>query len=124
MIGFLHLPETRKKVPLVILVHGWSGNSLGTWNTFFVRAAREICKNGYGVLRFDFRGSGNSEGAFKDQTISSMLDDLKIVIEEMSKDPQLDTTKTILIGHSQGMYVSLFQAARDERIQGIISWEG
>jgi alpha/beta superfamily hydrolase len=57
VIGILHLPK-KKKSPLIILSHGWSGNKLGAWNAFFVKAVREFSKNGFAVLRFDFRGSG------------------------------------------------------------------
>jgi alpha/beta superfamily hydrolase len=65
IVGILHLPKEKRKIPLVILVHGWSANKLGTWNAFFVKAARGFSKNGFAVLRFDFRGSGDSEGRFK-----------------------------------------------------------
>jgi dipeptidyl aminopeptidase/acylaminoacyl peptidase len=125
IVGILHLPRERRKVPLVILVHGWSANKLGTWNAFFVRAAREFSKNGFAVLRFDFRGSGDSEGRFEDQTITSMLKDLDAVITQASeKYPEIDNNKVCLIGHSQGAYISFLQATKDKRIKCLVSWMG
>ena len=56
IVGMLHFPEKKGKIPLIVLVHGWSTNKLGTWNAFFVKAAREFSKK-YAVLRFDFRGT-------------------------------------------------------------------
>jgi dipeptidyl aminopeptidase/acylaminoacyl peptidase len=125
IVGVLHLPKKKGGIPLVVLVHGWSANKLGTWNAFFVRAAREFSKNGFAVLRFDFRGSGDSEGKFEDQTITSMLKDLDAVITQVSeKFPQIDNKRVCLIGHSQGAYVSFLHAIKDERIKCLVSWMG
>lgn len=123
IVGILHLPKT-KRVPLVIMVHGWSGNLLGTWNAFFVRAAREFSKNNFAVLRFDFRGSGNSEGDFANQTTTSMLEDLDNAITQISKYPGIDKEKICLIGHSQGGYLSVLKAIKDKRIKCLILWAG
>lgn len=123
IIGILHLPRI-KKAPLVIIAHGWGGNRLGTWNAFFVKAAREFQKNNFSVLRFDFRGSGDSEGKFEDQTITSMLKDLENIITQISEFPEIDKEKICLIGHSQGGYISLLQAIKDKRIKCLILWVG
>lgn len=123
LVGIFHTPKVSKS-PLVILVHGWSCNRVGTWNAFFVRAAREFCKAGYAVLRFDFRGSGDSEGKFKDQTITSMLEDLRAVIDQTVKFQDIDAHKICLIGHSQGAYVSFLQALKDKKIKSLVSWMG
>jgi dipeptidyl aminopeptidase/acylaminoacyl peptidase len=124
IVGMLHLPKKKGKITLIVLVHGWSANKLGTWNAFFVKAAREFSKK-YAVLRFDFRGSGDSEGKFEDQTITSMLKDLDAVITQISeKFSEVDNTKVCLIGHSQGAYVSFLHATRDKRIKCLVSWMG
>ncbi len=123
IIGILHLPK-KEKSPLIILIHGWGRNKLGTDSNFFVKVAREFCKNNFAVLRFDFRGSGDSEGDFKDQTITSMLQDLDTVITQISKNPYIDKEKICLIGHSQGGYVSLLQSSKDKRVKCVILWAG
>ena len=124
IFGFLHIPAQRGKVPLVVLVHGWSRNLLGTPNAFFVRAARAFAKRGFASLRFDFRGSGNSEGTFEDQTHSSMLLDLKNVVNQISRHEAIDARRIALIGHSQGGYLSILHASRDKRIRAIVLWMG
>lgn len=124
IVGILHLPEFKRKVPLVVLVHGWSGNSLGVWNAFFVKAARTFAKSGFAVLRFDFRGSGNSEGEFENQTISSMLSDLKNVLAQIVKHEAINSNKIALVGHSQGGYISILHAAKDKRIKSVVLWMG
>ncbi|MFH1462474.1 MAG: alpha/beta fold hydrolase [bacterium] len=123
IVGILHFPKI-KKAPLVIMAHGWSGNRLGTWNVFFVRAAREFSKKNFAVLRFDFRGSGDSEGKFENQTTTSMLKDLDNVISQISKFPEIDKNKICLIGHSQGGYISTLQTIKDKRVKCLILWAG
>lgn len=124
IVGILHTPRNKLKAPLVILVHGWSGNSLGVWNTLFVKAARVFAQNGFAVLRFDFRGSGNSEGKFENQTISSMLLDLKNVVDQIAKHEAIDVDKIALVGHSQGGYISVLHASKDTRVKTLFLWMG
>ena len=124
IIGTLHLPKTNRKTPLIILVHGWGGNSLGAWNTVFVKAARTFTKSGFAVLRFDFRGSGNSQGEFENQTISSMLLDLKNIIDQIAKHEAINSNKIALIGHSQGGYISILHTPKDKRVKAVVLWMG
>lgn len=124
VFGVLHIPARRSKAPLVILVHGWSGNLLGTWNAFFVRTARAFARRGFAVFRFDFRGSGNSNGVFEQQNHSSMLLDLKNVVSQVSTHEGIDARRIALIGHSQGGYLSILHASRDRRIRALILWMG
>ena len=62
LVGILHLPEKEGKFPAVIICHGFKGNKT---QRKFVGLGRELAKNGIVVLRFDFYGSGDSEGNFE-----------------------------------------------------------
>ena len=121
IVGMLHLPS-RKNAPLIIMCHGWTGNKQGVYNAFFVKAARNFSKNGFATLRFDFRGSGDSEGRWKDQTTTTMLEDLDNVIDQISKYPEINKEKIGLIGHSQGGRVVLLHTAKDKRIESLVTW--
>ena len=81
IVGMFHVPD-KTPAPLVILCHGGGANKLGSWTGFFVKAARAFCREGFAVLRFDFIGCGDSDGEYENQTTTSMLSDLKIVIDE------------------------------------------
>lgn len=64
-----------------------------------VELTRALTREGYGVLRFDFTGLGESAGEFADTTFSSTADDIVAACEFLARDydaPQL------LIGHSLG----------------------
>ncbi len=127
IIGILHLPK-RKKAPLIIICHGWAGNHLGTRDAFFVKAAREFSRNNFAVLRFDFRGSGDSEGDFEKQTITSMRKDLNNIINQINKindlNNRIDIEKICLIGYSRGAFISLLEAVRNKKVRCLVSWMG
>lgn len=117
VVGVLH--EGGENTPLAIICHRHTGNKVNNYD-FFPKAARKLASKGFSVFRFDFRGSGDSEGLFEDQTHTSMLKDLDKAINHFE-----DRYSSInLIGHSQGFYVSLLKASDDDRINSIISWNG
>ena len=47
--------------------------------------ARVLCAEGFCVLRFDYRGYGDSDGVFEDFTIDDCLDDIAIAIAELER---------------------------------------
>lgn len=100
------------------MCHGWGSNKLGTWQGLFVKAAREFCKNGFAVFRFDFRGCGDSEGEFEEQTVNTMLEDLDCVLDNLGKD----YARIGLIGHSMGGKIAILKAAEDKRIKCLALW--
>ena len=112
IVGIIHL--AKKDSPTIIMCHGWGSNKLGTWQGLFVKAAREFCKNGFSVLRFDFRGSGDSEGKFEEQTNDTLLEDLDCVINKVNSEIGL-------IGHSLGGKVSILKAL-DKRVKCLATW--
>lgn len=76
-----------------------------------IKAAVNICRalaaEGIGVLRFDFTGLGDSEGAFSDTNFTSNIADLIAAARFLEREyaaPQ------ILIGHSLGGTAMLFAA--------------
>lgn len=72
-------------------------------------------KSGQGFLRFDYSGHGESEGKFRDGTISQWLEDANAAITQLTDGPQ------ILVGSSMGGWITLLLALRHpERIAGLI----
>lgn len=73
-----------------------------------VNISKALARAGFGVLRFDFTGLGESEGEFSDTNLSSNIDDVLAAaryLESNYKAPQ------ILIGHSFGG-IAMLKAAR------------
>lgn len=121
IIGVLHLPN-RKKVPVIIMLHGWGMGKNGNPQFTFVRAARQFCKSGLAVLRFDFRGVGDSEGEFDDYTQTSMLEDLDVAIEYLQANDNVDSKKIGVLGWSMGGSTAIIGASRNRKIKCVVSW--
>ena len=96
--GMMNRPK-QKKYPLVILLHGFTASRLGPCFAF-VRLARELEKQGIGSMRFDFLGSGESDGDFKEMTYMSECKQAIYILEEVKKLE--DVTEIYLLGHSMG----------------------
>ncbi|MBD3293779.1 MAG: alpha/beta hydrolase, partial [Armatimonadia bacterium] len=62
----IHIPDTTP-APGVVMCHGFTGQRMEA-HFLFVKAGRAMCEAGLNVLRFDFRGSGESDGRFRDMT--------------------------------------------------------
>jgi pimeloyl-ACP methyl ester carboxylesterase len=73
IVGMLHSSGREK---IVILCHGFTGNKCEN-RRLFVEAAREIARQGYDALRFDFYGSGDSAGEFCDTLVSHNIQNVK-----------------------------------------------
>ena len=71
--------------------------------------ARAMTTAGIGVLRFDFTGLGQSEGAFEDTTFSSNVSDLLAAVAWMEANHR---APEILFGHSLGGTAVLQAAPR------------
>jgi len=80
MRGMLHKPDIEGKIPLVILFHGFTGNRIDS-NFIFVSFSRFLAKHGIATLRFDFIGSGESDGEFSDMTFLRELEQANLVLD-------------------------------------------
>ncbi len=78
IVGFLHKPNKENSMA-IIMCPGFTGVK-GEIYCKFYKVAKELCKNGFAVSRFDFRGSGESEGKFENVSIKSQVSDLKAAI--------------------------------------------
>lgn len=61
----------------IFFCHGFGSDKEGSYEMRCERAVEE----GWNAVRFDFRGNGESDGDFIDQTLSSKIKDLEVVIE-------------------------------------------
>jgi pimeloyl-ACP methyl ester carboxylesterase len=93
----------------LLFCHGFRSDKTGSYETRCERAVAE----GYDAVRFDFRGSGESEGAFVESTLTGRIDDLLAVIE------RFDPPSYALFGSSFGAKVAFHAAVEAERANGI-----
>jgi uncharacterized protein len=92
MAGVLHLPAGRGRAPAVLMLHGFTGHKVET-HRLFVRTARQLAASGLIVLRFDFRGSGDSEGEFEEMTIRGEVEDALNALAFLREQRRVDTAR-------------------------------
>lgn len=82
LCGVWHYPEI-KTDKVIILAHGITvdKDELG----IFIQLANTLCDNGFVVFRFDFRGSGESDGKSIDITINKEIEDLTAAVNFVCK---------------------------------------
>lgn len=115
--GILHLPD-KKNPPCVIASHGL----LSSKNSEkYIALGDRISREGMALLRFDFRGLGESEGGEEDNTISKKMMDLTSAIEFVRSF--LGSGIPIgLLGSSLGGFLSLMKASMDKGIRAVVVW--
>lgn len=119
--GMMHLPEGKGKFPAVALCHGFTGNRIET-HRLFVKMARLLAASGIAALRFDFRGSGESEGDFEQVTVSGEITDALAALDFLRKQPEIDPNRIGLIGLSLGGCVATCAASRDGKVKALVLW--
>jgi len=116
--GQLHLPESRAPYPTVGVCHGIPAHrpDPGDDKDGYSLLAERICREGFAVLIFNFRGTGNSGGNLD---MLGWTRDLKAVIDYLYALPEVDRSCLSLLGFSGGAAVSVYVAARDSRVLGV-----
>lgn len=105
LAGTLTLPNKEGEYPVVILISG-SGpqdrNSTILGHKPFLLLAHELTKSGVGVLRYDERGVGQSEGKFQEAELDDFVTDVKSAFDFLKKRKDVDHENIGLLGHSLG----------------------
>lgn len=78
--------------------------------------SKALASEGFGVLRFDFMGLGDSDGDFSDTNFSSNVTDLVHAAEFLKKEYK---APSLLVGHSLGGAAAIFAAAEISSIQAL-----
>ena len=101
--GMAHRPDVDGEsiCPVVILFHGFTGSKT-EGKSLFVRFARELLKNGIGTIRFDFSGSGESDGLFSNMTFSQEVNEAKAIFKMVQTLDWVNSEKIMLTGFSMG----------------------
>ena len=82
------------------------------------RLSRLLAEQGYGVLRFDFTGLGESEGDFASSNFSTTQDDLHSAINFLGKNYQMPS---YLMGHSLGGTTALSIAQNYAEVKAVVT---
>lgn len=111
LVAVHHEPASPTKGAWVAFCHGFVSDKSGSYEGRCRRAVEE----GYHAVRFDFRGCGESDGAFVDQTLSSKVADLDAVLR------YFDAPAYVLFGSSFGAKTAFHAAVETgQRIEAVV----
>jgi len=121
--GMLHVPENIKdKVPIVIIFHGLFGNKMGP-HFIFVKLSRLLERAGIASIRFDFAGSGESDGKFIDMTMGTELKDASNILNYVRTLEFVDNDKIGIVGLSMGGAIaSMLAGNRKSDVKTMCLW--
>lgn len=104
--------RTTGRGPTIVFLPGYASDMQGSK----ALAIEEWAKaNGRAMLRLDYVGCGESDGAFEEQTLASWRDDVLLAIDSLTEGPLL------LVGSSMGGWLMLLAAReRAHRIAGLV----
>jgi dipeptidyl aminopeptidase/acylaminoacyl peptidase len=108
----LDYPEDREKFKFIVGCHGlFSTKESDKWRML----GKNLTAAGYGFLRIDFRGCGESEGDLQETTISGRMRDLAAAIEYVKNHPCYNPPIG-LVGSSLGGMMVLVEASNNSEI--------
>lgn len=127
LAGTLTIPEDGKFEKVVVLITG-SGpqnrdEELLGHKPFLVLSDR-MTRNGIAVLRYDDRGIGESEGAFRGATSKDFADDVTAAVSFLKNRKDMEGKKIGLMGHSEGGMIAPMVASENESVDFIILLAG
>lgn len=107
--AIIQTPELQegKKVPMVMILHGFMGNKEGGIEQAL---AAGLERNGIASIRFDFNAHGESEGEFQNMTVPNEIEDAEKVYAYVRNLPYV--SRIALSGHSQGGVVASMTAGK------------
>lgn len=78
--------------------------------------SRQLTQSGFGVLRFDFTGLGQSDGDFAETGFTSNIQDLEAAANYLAENYR---APTFILGHSLGGTAAIHAAGRIESIKAV-----
>ena len=98
--------------PTILFLPGYASDMEGTKAVALDVFAAE---RGLPMLRFDYSGTGSSEGVFEDGTLERWTDEATLALDRLTESP------VILVGSSMGGWIALHLALRrPERVAALV----
>ncbi|MDH5420025.1 MAG: alpha/beta fold hydrolase [Candidatus Bathyarchaeota archaeon] len=115
LAGVFHSPREEAST-CVITCHGLYSSKD---SEKYVGVAHRFCREGLAVLRFDFRGCGESGGRFEETSLAGRMEDLEDALDFVQEQGY----ETVgVMGSSLGGTVAVLTTAKDKRVKALVTW--
>lgn len=112
-------PDETRKYPAVVLIMGTGttdrdGNEKRFKTDLYKKFADMFTGFGFVCVRYDKRGTFETEGDYNTAGLCDLIDDAISVIRYTKTLPYVDETKIIVCGHSEGAMIATLLSAKEE----------
>ncbi len=127
-VGTLCLPDGTEKFPVVLLLHGFTGNRHESHSKSaplgkFALLSSRLAEEGIASFRIDMRGSGESDGLFERMTAFTELEDAIAACNYLKQCRLVDGDRISVLGLSfGGLIASSLCAIEDLKIRSLVLW--
>jgi pimeloyl-ACP methyl ester carboxylesterase len=90
----------------------------------FAQIAGALADGGYYVLRYDKRGVGKSGGRAEGVSIDDYVEDAHAALRFLKERKDVDPKRLVLFGHSEGAWVALAVASKDDDVAALVMAAG
>ena len=122
LAGVLVEPDGNGPFPAIVLVHGAGPGTRD--EPAFVVHANAFLKEGFAVLAYDKRGSGQSTGNLEMSDYEDLASDVASAVNFLRTRNEIARSKIGLVGRSEGAWVSTIAAVHDPSIAFVIMSSG
>lgn len=112
-------PDDSRKYPAIVLIMGTGktdrdGNEKGFKTDLYKNFAEMFAEYGFVSVRYDKRGTYQTEGNYNTAGLSDLMDDAISVIRYTKLLPYVDETRVIVCGHSEGAMIATLLSSKED----------
>lgn len=115
--GDLYLPDEPGTYPGIVAASGYQGLK----DIQPARFARALVDDGYGVLTFDYRGFGFSDGQRGRVFPQDQVEDVRSAVAYISTQPEIDPNEIASLGWALGGGIVISEASEDPWVSATIA---
>lgn len=117
--GTVSYPDDGGKYPAIVLIMGTGktdrdGNEKGFRTDLYKNFAEMFAEYGFVSVRYDKRGTYQTEGNYNTAGLSDLIDDAISVIQYTKSLPYVDETRVIVCGHSEGAMIATLLSSKED----------
>lgn len=117
--GLFHVPDAPTPMPGMVICHPHPSFGGDMYNNVVGALLRASLALGIAALRFNFRGTGESEGTHDNG--AGEQDDVRAALAWLRTQPEVDAERVVLAGYSFGAMMALRAADRRDDLAAIVA---